>query len=178
GAELEVDPPRAVTPLAPIAATREAQELARLAVARGVARRVLVAPTEVRSVSFSADGTRLATAGYDPAVRLWDLGGNIVDVRALPGERGAFARFSPAPEGPLASGGPDGLRLDGRPLVREAVDAAAWSPDGRALAMVVGGRRVAVVGPDGAAAATLEPPGGSVAIVAWSPDGAWLAGGA
>src|SRR5262249_49721511 len=157
-----------------------AQDLARLAVDRGVARAVLVAPTEVRSVSFSPDGARLATAGYDHAVRVWDLSpGGGAEVRPLPDERVAFAWYSA--RGRLASGGPEGLRLWGPDVVvavdgRAPVDAAVWSPDGTTLAVVAGGG--VVLRRDGAAVATLEAPGGAVSLAAWSPGGGWIAGGA
>jgi eukaryotic-like serine/threonine-protein kinase len=176
-AELDVDPTRAVATLAPIAGAAEAQDLARIAAGRGVALAVLTGhTTEVRSVSFSPDGRTLATAGYDHAVRLWDLAAGAARERPVPGERVAFAWYSAG--GALLSGGPDGARTWNPDAVldRAPADAAAWSPDGRTAAVVGRGRGV-VLYRAGAAAVALAPPRGDVALVAWSPSGAWIAGG-
>src|SRR5262249_44706146 len=133
-AELDVDPTAAVATLATLPHdTPGVADLTRLAVDRGVARAVLVGhASEVRTVAFGPEG-RLASAGYDRTVRVWDLGARAARVLRGATDRVDFVLF--ADGGALFAGGVDGLRLwgDGRVLDPAPARQAEWSPDGMTL---------------------------------------------
>ncbi|MEH1164436.1 hypothetical protein V6V47_03495 [Micromonospora sp. CPCC 205539] len=101
--------------------------------------------SNVASVEFSPDGTRIATGGDDNQVRLWDAGTGQIQA-VLPGHTDAVRALAFSPDGRLlASGSADQtIRLWDptitstravltRPGVRVA--AAAFSPDGSTLAV-------------------------------------------
>jgi WD40 repeat protein len=93
------------------------------------------------AVAFHPSGGRLAAAGVNKAVRVWDVAGDRL-LNELRGHLDAVTCVAYAPDGRLlASGGDDRtVRLwdaDGRPLAVIEVDtqvkALAFSPDGRRL---------------------------------------------
>ncbi|GGK32690.1 hypothetical protein GCM10010124_26830 [Pilimelia terevasa] len=151
----------------------------------GALRAALHQPGRIYAVRFSPDGRRLisVTAGgvisvWDVAARattaVWASGVNVVDVAVR------------ADLGEVALGGGDGaisfwdtaagrLRYAGRPAHAGAVDALAYSPDGRTLAS--GGHDTTVVLWDialGRSTATLRGHRAAVTTALWSPDGATL----
>jgi len=103
----------------------------------------------VNGVTFSADGTLLATAGGDGTVRTWDLATQ------------QLAAVIPAETGPGSK-----------------VDAVAFSPDGRLLASADGDGTVRLwdVATGQAVGAPLQAvTSGGVTAVTFSPDGQLLA---
>jgi WD40 repeat protein/serine/threonine protein kinase len=140
---------------------------------------------QVRSLAYSPDGRRVATAGDDGTVRVWDPETGRL-LAALLGHDGAAFAVAWSPDGQaLASGGEDGtVRLweadSGRPLrvlrgSPGSVSDLAWAPGGKALAAGQG-RVLRLWNPaDGQLLDTLQGHTANVAAVAWAPDGATLA---
>jgi WD40 repeat protein len=101
------------------------------------------------ALAFSADGKRLASAGLDTTVRVWDVG-NGDCTQVLKGHKADINQVAFSPRGPLASASEDGTARiwyvkagksavlnhlrPGFPLERSRVRGLAWSPDGKALA--------------------------------------------
>jgi len=106
--------------------------------------------TDVRNVTFSADGKLLATAGSDRTVRVWDTEGKELLSRPLQGNAGGVS-FSPDGSRLAVGDGPDvtlwetarwerAFTLRGPDEGRggdEGVRGVAFGPDGRRL--VAGG---------------------------------------
>jgi WD40 repeat protein len=139
----------------------------------------------VLSVSWSPDGTRLATGSEDFTARVWDA----ADGRQLLTLKGHTNRVK------SVSWSPDGTRLatgsyDGRVMVWDAASgrklltleasgrwvwSLSWSPDGTQLATASDDGAKVWHTPTGRAPLTLDGHSGGVQSVAWSPDGTRLA---
>jgi eukaryotic-like serine/threonine-protein kinase len=142
----------------------------------------------IRSVAWSPDGSRLATASWDGTARVWDAGAGH-ELLALDGHGSQVNSVAWSPDGSrLATAGWDGIATvwdaaSGRELLSlkghvGRVWSISWSPDGARLA--TGGADATVRVWDAARASvlhTLEGHHGDVICLAWSPDGKFLATG-
>ena len=142
----------------------------------------------VNAMGYSPSGRLLATGGADGIVRLWDVSASRL-ARALVGHAADVRSLAWSPHGNiLASGDSAGMvrlwEADSGRLLRvmegprpdpawSAVDALAWSPDGKTLAVsnqlcdVESGQVVCYTGGEPA----------YVSATAWSPDGKTLVSG-
>jgi len=137
----------------------------------------------VRSISFSADGQRLASTGDYRSIKMWDVRGR-PDLLALTGnERGALSvAFSPDGQRLAARGFDGSLRvwdaLSGRQLTSRRVGGlmVCFSPDGQRLAST-GPNKTAKVwdAESGEELVTLTGHADFVQWVCFRPDGKQLA---
>lgn len=145
-------------------------------------------PTAVWAVKFSANGTLLATAGYDGLVRVWDVATR-QPKHDLKKHKGWARAVAFSPDGSrLASAGEDGAVVLWDPTTgaevksiaghEGAATCLAFSPDGQTLASGGSDKLVKLWNPvDGAEKAKLEGHGDAIWAVAYSPDGQTLASG-
>src|SRR5260370_2488100 len=94
----------------------------------------------VQTVAYSPDGTRLASAGSDGTVRVWDASTG-QEVLTLPGHTSKFPDVAFSPDGRMlaAPGDDKSVKLwdvvTGQPLTsighHDDVTSVAFSPDGR-----------------------------------------------
>jgi WD40 repeat protein len=158
----------------------KARAVASAAEVRGVSWRVLRGHSApIAALAFTADGNRLATAGQDRTVRLWDL--ESAQATVLTGAKVEVQYVAFAAEGVLVAAGADGVLLwnlaveRARLLPLTGLEAFAVSTDGRTLAVVDGTHRLRLWHlPDGAAGPTVTLRG-AVLHLAFSPDGRTLA---
>jgi WD40 repeat protein/serine/threonine protein kinase len=138
-------------------------------------------------VAWSPDGLRLATAGTDGTVSIWDVA-TWREIRRFDAHaQREVDAVAWAPDGlRLASAGRDGTvkiwlvetgqaitTFRGHPV---EVNAAMWSPDGKQVASVDGRGTILVWEPQsGAVRQELRDGSQNVLDVAWSPDGTRLA---
>jgi WD40 repeat protein/serine/threonine protein kinase len=144
--------------------------------------------SEVLAVSWSPDGTRLATGSEDLTAKVWDVAGGR-EMLTLKGHTGAVSSLSWSPDGTwLATGSHDGTAKvwdaaggqEMRTLRGHAgkVYGVSWSPDGTRLATGSGDATTKLwEAADGRERLTLRGHQGSIRSVSWSPDGTRLATG-
>jgi WD40 repeat protein len=133
----------------------------------------------VQNVSFSPDGTILATASYDNKVKLWGLDGRLI--KTLEGHTQPVMSVAFSPDSQMiASVDLDGtVRLwqrDGKPIRsfkthQKWVFSVAFSPDGQTIATASNDKTAKLWRIDGQAIATLTGHSEAVRQVSFSPDG-------
>jgi PKD repeat protein len=134
--------------------------------------------------AFSPGGYRLATAGMDGGVTIWDVVGRMAALTLSGQHSGSVVSVSWSPSGDqLASGGDDGLIVvwetagGGSQHVFStgaAVTSIAWSPDGARIAAGLGSGTVQIWDVSSGTSTDVAT-SAYVYAVAWRPDGGQLA---
>ncbi|KAJ5917529.1 hypothetical protein N7466_011083 [Penicillium verhagenii] len=142
----------------------------------------------VESITWSPDGSRLASGSRDKTVRIWDPATG-QSVSTLEGHSHWVRSIAWSPDGSrLASGSGDDTVRIWDPATGQSVStleghngwvqSIAWSPDGSRLASGSSDKTVRIWDPaTGQSVGTLEGHNGWVQSIAWSPDGSRLASG-
>ncbi|KAJ5098527.1 hypothetical protein N7532_005528 [Penicillium argentinense] len=137
-------------------------------------------------ITWSSDGSRLASASKDKTVRIWDPATGQC-ASTLEGHNSSVTSIAWSPDGSrLASASEDKtVRIWGLATSQcvstlkghsSWVASIAWSPDGSRLASASEDKTVRTWDPaTGQCASTLEGHSSSVKSIAWSPDGSRLA---
>jgi WD40 repeat protein len=171
------------------APTAQAEESLRLATAASHVRFALDGHDgAVRALAPIGDGGRLASAGADGTIRLWDTADPAASPQVLEGHRGAVTSLAATPDGRiLVSGGVDGtVRTWNSADGAQIAVVPASSREIRSVSASADGTRIAAVGADGriltwtAGAATPDVlPGGGPGLraVALDPQGRRVAVG-
>lgn len=143
---------------------------------------------DVTDIAVSPDGSRLATAGADGLLRVWDT--DTSELVAEVSGRGEVWGISFSPDGSRVAAAWQGEALvrvhdlgSGAPALeisalipRGPGDSTAFDHEGRRLAIAVDLGGVLVVdSEDGATERHLDDTTVGVTSVAWSPDGQWIA---
>ena len=140
---------------------------------------------DVNGVTFSRDGSMLASTGDDGALRVWDAttGHGILEIRSTAETAVVGPSFSPdgtrvAASWPHDDGRVRVIDIASEEVVAELAAEGPWgtsfSPDGRRLA--IGQTETTVVVDIASGERVFSIPGtGDLPTVDWSPDGRWLA---
>jgi WD40 repeat protein len=144
----------------------------------------------VHCVAVSPDGKLLATAGFDNAVKLWDINsdGSLKEKKVLSGHTGPVyaVAFNPKDDKMLATASQDKTARvwdlsDGKTKFElkghtDIVDTIVFSPDGKTIATAGADKNVKLWNSaDGKELKNLGTHDGSIYTVAFSPDGKLLA---
>jgi WD40 repeat protein/tRNA A-37 threonylcarbamoyl transferase component Bud32 len=142
----------------------------------------------IRSVAFSHDGTRLAAAGEDKIIRIWDTASG-EELHRMEGHTNIVTSLSWSPDGRrLASASDDetvrvwdtdsgAAASEPWQAHTEFVLSVAWSPDGERVASAGWDHQIIVWGAESGAIQWRADLGVDCSYVTWSPDGMRLAGG-
>lgn len=146
--------------------------------------------TIITAITWSPDSTRVATAGSDKAVQVWDASDGHI-ITAYTGHHKFIRCLSWSPNGQyIASCEDTDLRIwnafsgqhvftfTAHPKTLVGMTSLSWSPDGTRIATGGGDNHVMVWNPyNGSAISTYTQQRNTINGLAWSPDGKRIASG-